>query len=113
VKAGFIRPLDEVERRSAPCVSSDFMNWVRPHKPRLVVDLRQVNDHLADIRFKYEALSEFMAALVPFEYLISWDIKDAYHHVYIHPDDRPYLTFTIDGRTFEPITMPLGLSDAP
>jgi len=113
VKAGFIRQIDEDERRSAPCVSPAFVSWVRPDKPRLVVDLRQVNAHLADIKFKYEALSEFMAALVPYDNLISWDIKDAYHHVYIHPDDRPYLTFTLDGRTFEPVTMPFGLSVAP
>jgi len=52
VKAGFIRPIDEDERRSAPCVSPAFVSWVRPDKPRLVVDLRQVNAHLADIKFK-------------------------------------------------------------
>jgi len=49
---------------------------------------------------KYEAITEFMSALVPHDNLISWDIKDAYHHVYIHPSDRPYLTFAVDGRVF-------------
>lgn len=112
-KSGFIRRVVEAEQGKAPCLSPAFVCWARPTKPRLVVDLRQVNEHLLDIPFKYEALSEFMAALHPLDHLISWDIKDAYHHVYIHPDDRPYLTFTINGAVYEPITMPFGLSLAP
>ena len=113
VSAGFIRPLTEAETLAAPCVSPAFVSWARRDKPRLVVDLRQVNEYLRDIKFKYEAITEFMAALHPYDNLISWDVKDAYHHVFIHPADRAYLTFAIDGRAFEPVTMPFGLSVAP
>jgi len=62
---------------AAPCVSPAFVSWDRPDKPRLVVDLRQVNEHLRGIKFKYEALAEFMSSLLPDDHLISWDIKDA------------------------------------
>ena len=113
VAAGFIRPLDDEEQSGAPRVSPAFVSWIRQDNPRLVVDLRQVNEHLQDIKFKYVAITEFMSALVPHDNLISWDIKDAYHHVYVHPSDRPYLTFAVDGRVFEPLTMPFGLSVAP
>jgi len=51
--------------------------------------------------------------LVPFDHLISWDMKDAYHHVFIYPDDRPYITFTVGGHTYEAITMAFVLSVAP
>jgi len=112
VEAGFIRRLSDKEAADAPCVSPAFVSWVRP-KPRLVIDLRQVNEQLQVIKFKYEALVEFMSAVQPLDHLISWDIKDAYHHVYIYPSDRPYLTFAISGGTYEPITMPFGLSLAP
>lgn len=111
--AGFIRKLTEDERVSAPCVSPAFVIWARPDKPRLVIDLRQVNACLREINFKYEAIAEFIPALMPRDNLISWGVKDAYHLVYIHPADRPYLTFTIDGGIFEPLTMPFGLSVAP
>lgn len=47
------------------------------------------------------------------DHLISWDIKDAYHHVYIPPDDRACLTFIMDGAVYEPNTMPYCLSVAP
>lgn len=112
-QAGFVRRMSDAEAAAAPCVSPAFVSWDRPDKPRLVVDLRQVNEHLQEIKFKYEALSEFMSSLLPNDHLISWDIKDAYHHVFVHPDDRPYLTFTAGGHTYEAITMPFGLSVAP
>lgn len=100
------------ERAAARCVSPAFVSHVRP-KPRLVIDLRDVNELLEDKPFKYEALPEFIASLQLYDHLISWDINDAFHHVYIHPDDRTYLSFTIDGEVYEAITMPFGLSIAP
>jgi len=112
VLAGFIRPLSAKEVEAAPCISPALVSWVRL-KARLVIDLRQVNEQLQAIHFKYEALVEFMSAVQPLDHLISWDIKDAYHHVLIHLSDRPYLTFANDGGTYEPITMPFGLSLAP
>jgi len=81
--------MSKAEAAAAPCVSPVFVSWDRPNKPRLVVDLRQVNEHLRGIKFKDEALSEFMISLLPDDHLILWDIKDAYHHVYIQPNGRP------------------------
>jgi len=71
VAAGCIRPLNEEELPAALCVSPAFVSWAQQDKPRLVVDLRQVNEQLWDIRFKYEALTNFMAALQPYDNLIS------------------------------------------
>lgn len=113
IKAGCIRRMTAVEAAAAPCASPAFVNRDRPDKPRLVVDLRQVNAHLQEITFKYEALAEFMSCLAPLDNPIYWDIKDAYHLVFIHPDDRTYLSFTVKGLTYEAITMQFGLSVAP
>ena len=112
-RAGFVRRMSEAEAAAAPCVSPAFVSWDRLEKPRLVVDLRQVNEHLRGTKCKYEALFEFMSSFLPDDHLILWDIKDAYHHLYIHPNDRPYLNFTVGGHTYEAITMPFGLSVAP
>lgn len=113
IKAGFIRRMAEAEAAAAPCASPAFVNRDRPDKPRLVVDLRQVNAHLQEIKFKFEALAEFMSRLAPLDNPIYWDIKDAYHLVFIHPDDRTYLSFTVKGLTYEALAMPFGLSVAP
>ena len=71
VASGFICPLCEDEWRSAPCVFPAFVSWARPDKQRLVMNLRHVNEYMEDIIIKYEEITEFMAALVPFDNLIS------------------------------------------
>ena len=107
-----MRKLSGAERAAARCVSPAFVSHVRP-KPRLVINLRDVNELLEDKPFKYEALPKFIASPQLYDHLIFGDIKDAFHNVYIHPDDRTYLNFTIDGETYEAITIPIGLSIAP
>lgn len=99
VSLGFVGLMTVAEACAAPCVSPAFVSWDRPDKARLVVDLRKENEHLRAMKLKYEALAEVMSSLVPGDHLISWGIKDAYHHVYIHLDNRPYLTFTASGQT--------------
>lgn len=93
-----------------PCVSPAFVCWARLCKRKLVVDLRQVNEHLRDIPFKCDSVAECIASLQPLDHMISWDNQDAYDHVYVHPDDSPYLTFTMNGAVYKPTTMPLRLS---
>jgi len=110
--SGFIRKLDGAERAAARCVLPAFVSHVRP-KTRLTIDLRDVNEQLEETSFRYEALPEFVASLLLCDHLISWDIKDVFHHVYIHPDDRTYLNFAINGEVYEAITMPFGLFIAP
>lgn len=112
LQAGFIRRLSAAGISRARCISPAFVSYAAA-KSRLVVDLREVNAHLEGKPFKYELLPEFIAMLRLNDHLVSWDIKDAYHHIFIHPDDRTYLTFTIDGGTYECVTMPFGLSVAP
>jgi len=94
--AGFLRKLGGAERAAARCVSPAFISHVCP-KPRLVIDLRDVKEQLADQPFKNEALPEFIASIQLYDHLISWDIKDAFHLAYIHPEDRTNLNLTIDG----------------
>lgn len=103
--AGLVRRMSADEAASAPCVSPAFVNWDRPNKPKLVVDLRQVNAHVQVIKFKHEAQAEFMSSLLPADHLVSCDINDANHHVFIHPSDRPNLIFTVGDHTYEAITM--------
>lgn len=54
-----------------------------------------------------------MYSVLPPDFHISWDVKAPYHRVFIDPDDRRYLTFSVGGHTYEAITMPFGLSVAP
>lgn len=94
------------------CVSSAFVTN-QANKPRKVLDYSHVNDYQELSSCKYETLPELAQSLRPGDALLSWDIKDAYHHLVIRPEDRKYLAFRALGRVFIPVTMPFGLRIAP
>ena len=43
----------------------------------------------------------------------SLDIKSAYHHMPIHPRDKPFLVFEYEGHFFQHESLPFGLAVAP
>jgi len=94
------------------CISSAFVAHTG-HKPRAVYDLKHPNEFQGNAACKYETLQELSMSLRPNDALLSWDIRDAYHHLRIRPADRTYLAFRTLGRVFVPITMPFGLRVAP
>lgn len=72
-EAGFIRPLSAAGISRARCISPAFVSYAAA-KPRLVIDLREVNSYLEAKPFKYELLPEFVAMLLLQDHLVSWDI---------------------------------------
>eukprot|EP00168_Porphyra_purpurea_P018165 TRINITY_DN662_c0_g1_i10.p1 TRINITY_DN662_c0_g1~~TRINITY_DN662_c0_g1_i10.p1 ORF type:complete len:892 (+),score=165.22 TRINITY_DN662_c0_g1_i10:970-3645(+) len=94
------------------CVSSAFVTN-QAKKPRKVLDYSHVNDFQELSSCKYETLPELAQSLRPGDALLSWDVKDAYHHLKIREEDRKYLAFKALGRTFVPVTMPFGMRIAP
>lgn len=66
---------------------------VHKGKDRLVVDLSERNAFIDDRRFVYEHLPGLVKQLVPDDHLVSWDIKDAFHHICLLPADRLRLAF--------------------
>lgn len=48
---------------------------------RLVVDIKKRNVFIDDRKFVYEQLPGLVKQLVPDDHLVSWDFKDAFHHI--------------------------------
>jgi hypothetical protein len=69
---------------------------VQPNKNRLILDCSVLNDYIEVPSFKYEdhkvALNFFKLNGV----LLSWDLKDGYNQISIHPDFRDYLGFKFE-----------------
>jgi len=103
---------DPTEIAELVCVSSAFVVHTAG-KPRAVLDYKHPNSFLELASCKYETLPDLAQSLRPDDALLSWDVKDAYHHLVIREADRPYLAFRCLGRIFVPITMPFGLASAP
>lgn len=102
---------DAAEIEQLVCVSSAFVAHTA-NKPRAVYDYKHVNSFIDTATCKYETLPELAQSLRPNDALLSWDVKDAYHHLTIREQDRTYLAFRCLGRFFKPITMPFGLAPA-
>ena len=85
-----------------------------PGKWRLVLDFRHLNTHFIELSFKYETLKTLRDVLEQSDWLLSLDLSDGFHAVPVAPEDRPYLTFAIDGLGyFQCAALPMGLSCSP
>ena len=68
-------------------------------KPRLILDLRQVNLHLFKFGVKYEGLKELAKYTERNGFLVKFDLKSGYHHIDIFSEHTTYLGFSwkLDG----------------
>ena len=111
---GAIRPIREEE---ASHVSRAFLvtkpaeDGVR--KFRLVIDLRKVNTHLRKLGLRYERLRDFGHLLSRDDWMVGFDIKNAYHHLRVRDAQQPFLQFRLEGELFQCVALPFGLSLSP
>ena len=67
-------------------------------KLRMCIDLsRYINLLLKKEAVTLPSLDKALKLLLPGDYQATFDLKSAFHHVLIHPDDRQYLGFSIPG----------------
>jgi hypothetical protein len=65
------------------------------------------------IHFKMEGIPTLIDLWENNDYAISFDLKEAYNHIPVHPSMRPLLGIKWKNRYFQFKGMPFGLSDAP
>ena len=80
---------------------------------RPVLDLSPLNRHLERVKFKMETPSSVRQAVQQKDWATSIDLKDAYFHILIHPNDRKWLRFVWKQKAFQFRALPFGLSPAP
>ena len=84
-----------------------------PGKWRLVINLRELNEHLVVPHFKMETVSSLLASILPGQWAFSLDLTDAYLHVPMHPSTFKYLRFNLGDSLYHFRALPFGLSTAP
>jgi hypothetical protein len=67
---------------------------------RLVMDMTKVNRYMKRIKFKMEGISTLTDLISKNDYAISFDLKDAYNHVPVHPSMRPLLGLAWRGKCY-------------
>ena len=83
--------------RRATCFDYVSRAFIVTHngKRRLVIDFRHVNLHHLKRSCRFESLQSLRRVLRRLDWMISIDLKDAYHHVGVHEADQDYFTFAI------------------
>jgi hypothetical protein len=77
-----------VEEHPCPPNCVNPLTVAEGKKLRLVLDLRNVNKHLAHQSFRYEDLRSLAQLFEQNFWFFTWDLKSGYHHVDIYPLHR-------------------------
>lgn len=94
--------------------SSFFLTPKKPDTWRPILNLKPINKQfIRPRRFRMETLAAIIPSLKGNLWATSIDLKDAYLHVPIHPEDQRFLAFTYRDTDYVFQAMPFGLSTAP
>lgn len=93
--------------------STFFLAPKRTGDWRPILNLKPLNQYIKPKRFRMETLRTVMSSPIKGKWATSIDLKDAYLHVPIHPIDRKWLRFHIQGKAYVFRCLPFGLSTSP
>jgi ribonuclease HI len=103
----------QVKREDCKFISPTFLVPKRGGEWRKVIDCREVNKYIRDQTFIMEDHRTARMLIEQGDYATSIDIKEAYHHIPVAIEFRPYLSFVYAGRYYQYRGMPFGVKHAP
>ncbi len=75
---------------------------------RPILDLRVLNRALHKLLFRMLMQKHIFQCIRPFDWFAAIDLKDAYFHVSISPQHRPFFHFAFEGRAYQYKVLPFG-----
>ena len=98
----------------------DSSSWVsraflvpKPGGWRLIIDLRTINENCQKRSMKMETLRHLRLIAKPGDHWVSFDLKDGFYALAIHPKDRKYFTVNLNGQLLHLCALPMGWSLSP
>ena len=80
---------------------------------RPIINLKGLNRFIPHIHFKMEGIQSLRDIVLPGDFMIKLDLKDAYFSIPIHPSHWKFLSFRWMHKIFQFTCLPFGLSSAP
>ncbi len=80
---------------------------------RPIIDLRQLNHSVSQLKFKMLTLRQVVSQIRSKDWFVTIDLKDAYFHVSIRPCHRKFLRFAFGGKAYQYRVLPFGLALSP
>ena len=114
---GFYSTLFLVEKKSGgwrPILNLKGLNRkIKPTKFKMDT-LRVILKSLGESFLSHQLIHQHDPEAGPLDpHAVSVDLEDAYFHVAIRPEDRKFLRFAYNGKVYEFLVLPFGLSTAP
>ncbi|KAJ1187496.1 hypothetical protein NDU88_004271 [Pleurodeles waltl] len=100
-------PLPEVGRG---CYSCNFLVLKKDKGLQPILDLRSLSLFL---KFKMLTLAQVLSALDPGDWMVAFDLQDAYFHIPVLPAHRRYLRFVVGHKHFQFTVLPFGVTSVP
>ena len=110
LRRGIIREFNPVETMF---LSPVFARIKKSGSLRIILDLKELNQHVPYKHFKMEMFEQALKLVQPNMWMCSLDIKDAYYSIPIHENDQKFFAFVWDGVTYVYTVMPNGWAQAP
>ena len=80
---------------------------------RMVIDLTWLNTHVRKDTFRMETLRDLPFLLSRDDWMIAFDVKDAFYAIEIAESDRQYFEFTAAGTRYRMRALPMGYCRSP
>jgi hypothetical protein len=105
--------IEKAEPLPGQVLSNIFIRAKQDGSHRLILNLKNLNEHVKKKHFKMETLKSALHLVKKDCYFAKLDFKDAYYSIPVHKDYRRYLCFTWRGHAYQYTCLPNGLSSAP
>ena len=103
-----------IPSQSQGCIFKIFLVDKRETKEkRPVVNMRALSPFVHSPHFKMEGLTIARDLIQEGDWFSRVDLKDAYLHVPLHPNIRPWFRYRVLGEVFQWRTIPFGFKDSP
>ena len=94
-------------------VSNIFLRQKQSGAYRLILNLKNLNEHVEYIHFKMDHLPSALALIDPNSFFTSIDLSDAYYSVNVAQHHRKYMQFKFNDKLFRFTGLANGVSSAP
>ena len=80
---------------------------------RMILNLKNLNDHMPYIHFKMETIKYVLNLVTPNCCMAKIDMKDAYYSIPILNEQQKFLKFSLQGKIYKCTCLPNGLCSGP
>ena len=78
-----------------------------------IIHLKALNRFIPHVHFKMEGIQSLRELILPGDFMIKLDLKDAYFSIPIHTTQQRFLSFMWEGQSYQFTCLPFGFSSAP